>query len=194
VVLAVVAGGHLCAVVLWIMTDTVPQQHESDAQTALEVILVPASTQKSAAAVPKLNAARTSHRQHMRALPPTSPAAQSGHIAPQVDWTREAESVARARAAEIAPEHTCDDGDRPGSTLPKCKQGGPAFQWDPEPSRFGVQGLIPYVRLGKHCVLGLGFFGCALGKLPEANGKLFDDLKDPGRPQGSVPDVRMSDR
>jgi hypothetical protein len=194
VVLAIVAGGHLCAVIFWIMRDTVPQQHEPDARTALEVILVPESAQKSAAAVPKLNTARTSRREHTRALPATSPVAQAELTAPQIDWTREAQSVARARAAVIAPEHTCDDRDRPGSSLPKCKEGGPAFQWDPEPSRVGVQGLIPYVRLGKHCVLGLGFFGCALGKLPGANGKLFDDLNGPGRPRSSVPDAPSPDR
>jgi hypothetical protein len=35
----------------------------------------------------------------------------------------------------------------------------------------------------------LGFFGCALGKLPEADGTLFEDMDDPDRPRSSVPDI-----
>jgi hypothetical protein len=50
-------------------------------------------------------------------------------------------------------------------------------------------GLIPYVRLGKRCVIALGAFGCAIGKLPEADGTLFDDMRDPNRPTSSVPDI-----
>jgi hypothetical protein len=44
------------------------------------------------------------------------------------------------------------------------------------------------VRIGKRCVVGLDFSGCQIGKLPEADGTLFDDMRDPDRPRGSVPD------
>jgi hypothetical protein len=83
---------------------------------------------------------------------------------------------------------TCLERERPGSKVPACKKPLRSFQWNPELPKAGIEGFIPYVRLGKHCVLGLGFFGCALGK-QEANGHLFDDLKNPDRPGSSVPDV-----
>jgi hypothetical protein len=41
-------------------------------------------------------------------------------------------------------------------------------------------------------VVGLGFFGCALGKKPEANGHLFDGMHDPDRQRSSVPDIDTS--
>jgi len=37
--------------------------------------------------------------------------------------------------------------------------------------------------------VGLGFFGCALGDLPKANGRLFDDMNAPDRDRNSVPQV-----
>ena len=59
--------------------------------------------------------------------------------------------------------------------------------WNPELPRAGVEGVVPYIRLGS-CVIALGAFACAMGK-EEANGHLFDELKDPDRPRSSVPDV-----
>ena len=47
---------------------------------------------------------------------------------------------------------------------------------------------LPYMELGKRCVIGLGFFGCGIGKLPEPDGTLFDDMDDPNRPRDSVPE------
>jgi hypothetical protein len=46
------------------------------------------------------------------------------------------------------------------------------------------------VEIGKRCAIGLGFFACGIGKLPDANGKLFDDIDDPERIRSSVPDAR----
>ncbi len=67
------------------------------------------------------------------------------------------------------------------------------FEWDPEPDQVGLaEGFIPYVRIGQRCVVGLGFFGCNLSKLPEANSHLFDGMHDPDRQRSSVPDVDTS--
>ena len=116
---------------------------------------------------------------------------------PNVDWYKEAEQVAKEHTDELvaANKRTCDpnQSDRPGSLLPKCKKNTVQHEWNPKEARVGVQGLIPYVRLGKRCVVGLGFFGCALGKLPEADGHVFDDMRDPDRPQSSVPDIPGKD-
>jgi hypothetical protein len=114
-----------------------------------------------------------------------------------VDWYREAQQVAQNHAAELA-EHNkpqCDpsSSDRPGSLLPKCKRRVRPHEWEPEEPKAGFDHLIPYVRLGKRCVVGLGFLGCAFGKLPEADGHLFDDMHDPDRPTSSVPDIPGKD-
>ena len=74
--------------------------------------------------------------------------------------------------------------------LPRCTHTGRRFEWNPEPPRFGISGLVPYMRVGKMCVVGLGFFACGLGAPPPANSHLFDQLKNPARVSGSVPDAR----
>jgi hypothetical protein len=97
------------------------------------------------------------------------------------DWDIEASTIANSQASAIFKElkHLCDEAAKPPP-------------WDPEPNKFGLTdgpGLrLPFVRLGKRCVLGLGFFGCGVGKLPEANGHVLDDFRDPDRPRSSVPD------
>lgn len=63
------------------------------------------------------------------------------------------------------------------------------FGWDPSPNRVGIAGGLPYVELGKRCALGFGFFGCGVGKLPAANGDVFDGMDNPDRDRSSVPDV-----
>jgi hypothetical protein len=118
---------------------------------------------------------------------PTTPEAPL--VEPHVDWQIEAERATRAISAESAKERKCDPSDRPWSSLPKCRKSRRPPEWEPETPRAGFDHLLPYVRLGKRCILGLGFFGCALGKLPEANGHLFDDMKDPDRTRSSVPDA-----
>jgi len=108
-----------------------------------------------------------------------------------IDWDQEASLEADAIVRDLARrEHRkCDDSDKPGSWLPKCKKHTPAFGWsDEHRAGFTPEGL-PYVRLGKRCAVVMGFLGCALGALPEANGHLFDGLKDPDRDRSSVPDI-----
>ena len=107
-----------------------------------------------------------------------------------VDWYAEAEHVAKDKAAELIAKRPrpCEDSPRPGSLRAKCKRDGTQAHWEPEPKKFGVEGGLPYIRLGKRCLVGLGFFGCALGKLPEADGTLFDGMKDQDWDHSSVPD------
>jgi hypothetical protein len=110
---------------------------------------------------------------------------------PPVDWERDARSAADTIVADMARrEHRwCNDSDKPGSWLPKCKRHPPAFGWS-DNHRAGFTNGLPYIRLGRRCMLVAGFLGCALGALPEANGHLFDGLKDPDRDRSSIPDVR----
>jgi hypothetical protein len=142
------------------------------------------------------------HKRHTRAQdgaeipigPPPAAISELPPEKPSIDWNLEAERAARATVDRIAQQAKpkCDDWDasnQPGVLLPKCKKHVPGLRWDPEPKRAGFIGIIPYVRLGKHCIVGLGFFGCAIGKLPEANAHLFDHMRDPDRDRSSVPDI-----
>jgi len=127
---------------------------------------------------------------------PASPEARASAITlPQeparIDWDLAAVVAADDLVDEILQHEgrKCDDSDKPGSGLPKCKKPRSHFEWSEEPKRAGFENGLPYVRLGKHCILILGLVGCALGAEPAANGHLFDDLKDPDRDRSSVPDI-----
>jgi hypothetical protein len=189
VVFVAVAAGHLFALVFVASSHLVQRGGESGLQAPpMEMILLPVTEHRHASQSASASRGHAIKRSRSASvLPSPSETLGTAPSAPSIDWAREAEVTARTRAEALARGHLCEDKAHPGSTLPKCKKPSLSFQWNPEPPTFGVEGLIPYVRLGKHCVVGLGFFGCALGK-EEANGHLFEDLKNPNRPRGSVPD------
>ena len=188
---AVIASGHIGLVWLFATADRLRQDHSRETEESLQMVLLPPLAsdhwRPRQTTAPRLRPPRI-HELQEREVPPISePTAISLTPAgPQVDWANEAETVARSRSAATTITRNCDDTDRP-STQPKCKRSH-SFQWNPEPSPVGIEGFLPYVRLGKRCVVGLGFFGCAAGELPGANGHLFDQLHDPDRPESSVPD------
>jgi hypothetical protein len=191
----IVIGGHVLILILLSRPQPrgteIPDSDSQYVSTLLLLDVTPPATRLAARnSTPSLSNL-TQAREHLNpdesvsstaidALPAESP----------IDWHLEAERAARASAESTAPkDDRCRPSDRPGSLLPKCRNSKRPWEWDPEPKRFGIEGLLPYVRLGKRCVVGLGFFGCAIGTLPEANGHLFDDMNDPDRPRSSVPDV-----
>lgn len=197
---AIVLGGHVFLIVLFSSNRPRESRAESSPEepTVLLFLDVPPLPEEPAE---KPTVARTKPR---RERPParaesdssasTAPAAEAPSAPGRVDWYREAQRVAQQRGADLVPPqaHKCDpkSSDRPGSLLPKCgKHTSGSHEWEPEPKRAGFQGLLPYVRLGKRCAVGLGFFGCALGHLPEADGHVFDDMHEPDRPRSSVPDI-----
>jgi hypothetical protein len=105
-----------------------------------------------------------------------------------IDWEDAGRRALRARAAAPTRRSDCDDAPPPGSMRPRCTPRTTPFEWRPQPRAVEFDGLIPYVHLGKRCVLGLGFFGCAVGALPGANGRLFEGMRAPDRARSSVPD------
>lgn len=109
-----------------------------------------------------------------------------------IDWQLEAQRSAHLTVERNRRSPEKRIGEHPPSPFtPKKKP--KEFEWDPEPDRAGfADGFIPYVRIGQRCVVGLGFFGCSLGKLPEGNSHLFDGMHDPDRQRSSVPDVDTS--
>jgi hypothetical protein len=109
-----------------------------------------------------------------------------------IDWNLEAARSARAVVERGAKSREKHIGEHPPSPFREKKK-PKEFEWNPEPKKAGfAAGFIPYVVIGQRCVVGLGFFGCALGKKPEANGHLFDGMHDPDRQRSSVPDVDTS--
>jgi hypothetical protein len=109
---------------------------------------------------------------------------------PGIDWNQQGQQVAATQAESIFKElkHLCDEAALHNEHRPECRKYKTPEPWVPEPNKFGVAGGLPYVRLGKRCVSGLGFFGCGVGKLPEANGYVLEDMRDPDRPRSSVTD------
>jgi hypothetical protein len=106
------------------------------------------------------------------------------------DWVSEAHSVAQSMAPQLNNEleEKCATARRLAQALPPgCKKESFEKDWRPQPQRTGFVGIFPYVRLGK-CIIGLGFFGCAVQE-PTADGTLFEDFRNPDRPRSSVPDL-----
>jgi hypothetical protein len=123
---------------------------------------------------------------------PEAPAVAATPTAP-VDLT-----IAAARAARRAGEASGATKSDTFSPLPKlmpkpCKPKR-SMEWKGyEDRRFGMTGGVPYVKLNDHCVLVALIPMCVIGKLPEANGHLLDDMKNPNRTQSSVPDTNVCD-
>jgi hypothetical protein len=109
---------------------------------------------------------------------------------PAVDWHEEGARAASAESARLADESRkdCHPQDRRGTLPAHCLKPRAPAPWEPEPARAGFSGGLPWVRVGKECVVGLGFFGCALDP-PPANGHVLDEMKNPQRLRSSVPDA-----
>ena len=120
-----------------------------------------------------------------------APVQQSEPAAESVpDWTSVAHSVAESMAPQLINEldEKCATARRLARALPEgCKREVQAKDWRPEPQRAGFVGIFPYVRLGK-CIIGLGFWGCAVQE-PSPDGSLLEDFRNPNRPTSSVPDL-----
>ena len=115
----------------------------------------------------------------MPAAPGAAPAGQP----PAIDWAAEQKQAAESQGREIWKRlsQRCRDAQALHVFPPECHRYVAPEPWEPEEKRFGMEGALPYVRLGR-CVVGLGFWGCAVGKPPPPNGHVFDRMRDPDRP------------
>lgn len=125
-----------------------------------------------------------------RQEPAGSPVTPSAEGSSAIDWESEASAAADDVIRDLMQGETrhCDDSPQRNPWLPPCKRRPGRFEWSEEPKRAGFEGVLPYIRLGKHCILSVGLFGCAIGS-SEANGHLFGDMRDPDRDRSSVPDL-----
>ena len=190
VVLVAVIGGHVLLLVLLVRFGIQRVPERQPERTLLLVELTrelppPAESEKPAPPVDDPRARQRSKPAAPADTAITLPLSQPP--APRIDWTLEAERAARDAAAEGEQPGPRAFGEQPVSPYRRCKPPESSFEWDPEPDKAGFAGGLPFVRLGERCVVGLGFFGCAIGKLPEANGELFADMHSVQEPESSVP-------
>lgn len=107
-----------------------------------------------------------------------------------IDWYGDAEDVAREGLARSQERKPRAFGEQPRSPYREPKKYKPGYEWQPQEKIAGFNGPLPYVRLGKHCMLMPPFFGCGLafGHRPKPAGATLDEIRDPDRPRDSVPD------
>lgn len=163
---AMVAGGHLLLVVLIAGTrspDTKTAQSGAQDRIDLLVLDLPPPVESAPAPAQEQKRRRAPvpgpRKQRIPGASAAAPAAEAPGGIPPVDWHSDAERIAQAKGAELLEELTrkCEAAAREGAPPPECPKRKHPFGWSPEPRKAGFQGLLPYVRLGKHCVVGLGF-------------------------------------
>lgn len=197
-----VLGAHVLVVLLLLEARHVFERPALFAPGELSVFLGGPAAQPTAAQ-PAPAGARPAHAPSQGNITPAAGTATAPSPAgealsevekppPPVDWYDSAHDVAQGIASSWGRSQTrlCDDSGRPGSWLPKCPKKG--LQFEAQAPRAGfIDGLIPYVRLGRHCTLILGLVMCT--EAPAANGHLFDldAIRDPDRDRSSVPDIRL---
>jgi hypothetical protein len=201
---AFIIGGHALLIMVFIGGKRQIQQVSADAPSPGVLVLLDLPTGSSSAEVvteapqlasvpvitPRLPIPEIDSESTAITLPPETE--QEGPGSNAIDWQLEAERSARATVERNAKSREKRIGEHPPSPFrekPKPKE----FPWDPEPDKAGfAAGFIPYVVIGERCVVGLGFFGCALGKKPAPNSHLFDGMHDPNREHSSVPEIDTS--
>jgi hypothetical protein len=173
--------------------------HEEPAVAFVSVWIEPRQAKPESAPREATPSPAPAPRRSVAPAPPAPPASEAPVTAPisapeptpaPIDWAGEA----AAAAARLASPDKGSDSFSPAPKLPRkpCEPPKSSFEWHPEEMRAGLLPL-PFVRLGERCVVGLGFFGCALGELPKANGKLFDDVKEGKTQQPTVPNPNHCD-
>jgi len=96
----------------------------------------------------------------------------------------------------VQPGQSAKSITQPKIARKPCEPPESSLVWNPETPRAGFTRTpipLPFVQLGKRCVIGLGFFGCTLGALPEANSHMFDDIAEGKTMKSSVPDPHICD-
>ena len=201
-VLGLVILGHALLVVLLLQPDvrTKVERNEYAISLPLFTISIPTSARNSVVlpkALTKAPEAKKLPSSSNGATADFDPSPKSGAVSSSdtptsqlnIDWYQQAGQVANSQAESMIKElkRACAEFALHGEQRLECRKYTKPDDWIPEPKKFGIDGGLPYVRLGKRCVVGLGFFGCGVGKLPEANGHVLDAMRDPDRPLSSVP-------
>jgi hypothetical protein len=111
---------------------------------------------------------------------------------PSIDWRAEARITAQAQAVDGVrrQQRECEEAPEHGKHPLGCPKDSYDSHWQPQDKTVAIKGIIPYVRVGKRCVVVLGFFGCTLdAERPKPDGTALKDMPDVSRPAGSVPQL-----
>jgi hypothetical protein len=195
--LVIVLGGHLLLITV-LSGGRLPESRKMPLDLPKPLIWIPVRREEprnrpeQKESVPHRKLPRAAPRvSRWEPEPAIAPAQASEPTAPGAPhWNLEVQTVANSLAPRMIKElqQKCAQAEQRAQALPEgCKNRGGGREWQPEPKRAGFIGIFPYVRLGK-CVVGLGFFGCAIGKRT-ADGALLKDISNPDRPVSSVPDL-----
>jgi hypothetical protein len=171
---------HGLAIVLFLRADRAKPSHSREEVYAsiLYFLRMPQPRPAPAAAShlprpPKISRRPSKPRLPAAPMPQAPPIPAIPH-SPNVDWRQAADEVARSLTSQRAKTIVPGSDQHPSSPYADCEQ-QPQFAWDPEPKRIGlIHHWLPYIRLGNHCILSLGFFGCVVGHLPGPNAHLLD--------------------
>jgi len=196
VIWAAILVGHGLLLVIVLRTESrhslQPQPDVSAAKSFIWLSLSPGLASKRREFSPTNDRAQSPSRPSVMPVPldpVPQPAATTPQAIPRIDWFREGQVAAAAAATDARSNRPETFSPAPQGARKPCQPTKSSMEWK-EPN-FGMAGSdgglrLPYVKLGKRCVLGLGFFGCDLGELPKPNGHLLDDMHDPNRSRVSV--------
>jgi hypothetical protein len=113
---------------------------------------------------------------------------------PAVDWSRQGTLAAQRAAAKAAQGEQKTFSPSPVTIPEPCKPKKSSMAWNGQEDRKVVwAGPLPVFKVGKRCIVTIGFFACNLNEIPEANSHLLDDMRKPDRATSSVPDPNICD-
>jgi hypothetical protein len=191
-VLALVLGLHLLLLVVSVRSRPEPPAREAQSMVLLDLPPVLDQPQPSPRTVPATRSTKPAQPQRSEPAESAPAAITLTPTQPGTDWRHEAQTEVEAQAAEAIKRQRreCDEARQHGKYPPGCPKASYDPHWQPQEKSAGFIGIVPYVRLGKRCIVVLSFFSCNLdAKLPDADGTLLKDVSDPSRPASSVPEL-----
>lgn len=104
-----------------------------------------------------------------------------------IDWRAAGELAARA-AIEADTKGGVRKFGEPRAK-PQEQEKVHEFEWSPKPPVVGFVGPLPFLRLGKRCIIILPFFNCGVGgQTTPPDGEVFEHMGDPNASRSSVPE------
>jgi hypothetical protein len=197
---AVAVAGHLLLVMAFLSANRSAARRlaAASSEPLLVLIDIPSRPSTPQQSLTRDESDARARRQVPQAasVAPVASAAPAASVAPAVqpraavhiDWQRESELVGKRVGAAAATPTVSSFTPPPVASTQVCEKPKQHPPWNRELKRAGFIGALPYVRVGKRCLVGLPFFGCAIGHLPEPDDQLFTDMGAVDRSRSSVPE------
>ena len=179
----VVLGTHVAVILLLGQSRPVLIHVEDIARVDLFLIPPPEESRQES---PARESAAAHAGISTRAVAQSPAAAVSPAVPAAVDWNAAAKFAA-GRALEDRTDAGKVFGEIVASPYRDCQLKKRSWRWIPERKKSGFAGGLPWVQVSERCIVGLGFFGCAIGELPPPRGDLLDDMDTANQMQSTVP-------